>query len=506
MSKKAKYILIIILFLGLWIRLFRLDNLPGEMWGDVAELYEFITYILAGKWPWYYVLGNGPLFSYLAVPIALLFGLSFFSLKLTGVLIGTSIILVSFLIAKEIFNTKTALITGLLVSVSRWPLTFSRLGTMNILVPLFVGLSIYFLIRIMKNNNIKNWIWLAIVMGVGLYNYPAFSMIVPPSAFIILLIFLVLKGNHAHNWKNSLVSLFIFSLFTIPFVHMVTDKSGNWFSPSSYFAGKIVTNNGSLMDKWWMRLGGNIKSSLLMFNIKGDSTFRVNIPGEPHLDFFSGVFLIVGLLILLFKKQRFKWIIIYFFFVLQIPQILVLNFPNEVPSATRSVGLFPMLYPIIAYGLCWILIVCKKLRIPIITTSLLIAIVGLIITRQNMEKYFFVYANGLPNHNVPYAKIIAKEIDKLPSNVTAYLTSCCWADWGQPDSKPIAFSLSDRQRKIEYTTHISQCNEVLFKPAVILFSPRDLDLARKFKQCFPEGEFIQYRVDSQDIFNYLLIK
>jgi len=59
-------ILILILLLSLVLRLYLLDTLPGEMWGDVNEHYELAQRILQGKFFYHYDFGgDGPLISYL---------------------------------------------------------------------------------------------------------------------------------------------------------------------------------------------------------------------------------------------------------------------------------------------------------------------------------------------------------------------------------------------------------------------------------------------------------
>src|SRR5215216_1576291 len=53
----------------LFMRLFQLDQLQNEIYGDIAIVYEYIADIQAGKWPTYFSLSAGPLYHYLIIPI-----------------------------------------------------------------------------------------------------------------------------------------------------------------------------------------------------------------------------------------------------------------------------------------------------------------------------------------------------------------------------------------------------------------------------------------------------
>jgi hypothetical protein len=52
---------------------------------------------------------------------------------------------------------------------------------------------------------------------------------------------------------------------------------------------------------------------------------------------------------------------------------------------------------------------------------------------------------NLPNRNTPFAKIIAKEIDKLPDDTYVIVNSCCWGEWGQPEPDAIRFSMKKKR-------------------------------------------------------------
>ena len=124
--------------------------------------------------------------------------------------------------------------------------------------------------------------------------------------------------------------------------------------------------------------------------------------------------------------------------------ILVVNSPFDVPSATRSIGILPFVYILIAYGFDSVMRLIKTKSIKLIAILFLVAIFIL-----NFNQVFIEYPRGLPNQNVPFDKIIALEIDKLPRNISVYVIGCCWGEWGQPDTRAIKYRLN-HARKYKY--------------------------------------------------------
>jgi len=53
-----------------------------------------------------------------------------------------------------------------------------------------------------------------------------------------------------------------------------------------------------------IRLGDNALKNMMSFNFKGDTGFRHNISGNPHLDIVSGVFFVIGFLMIIFKTVK----------------------------------------------------------------------------------------------------------------------------------------------------------------------------------------------------------
>ncbi|MBI4990540.1 hypothetical protein HZB96_00420, partial [Candidatus Gottesmanbacteria bacterium] len=80
------HIFLAILLIYLAVSFYRIDSLPGEWFGDISNVHEYVTQILEGKWPFYFFQSPGPLDHYLIAPIILALGQSFLSYKIASII------------------------------------------------------------------------------------------------------------------------------------------------------------------------------------------------------------------------------------------------------------------------------------------------------------------------------------------------------------------------------------------------------------------------------------
>ncbi len=459
------WLIITIIFVGIFLRFYRLDEIPAEIWGDIVVGMDFMTSVLRGEWPFYFILGNGPLYFYVASFSSLLLGFNFLTLKITSAFFGIVLIIGGYMFAKEVFNKEIGLITAFLLAVSKWPVIHSRWGLMNILVPTIISFIFYLLVRVIKKGASKDLIIIVFLAGIGLYVYPAF-IIVPPTVVFIYSLLLICRKVKKISIKYYLISSVVFIVLSIPFLLKFSDFG--FTKSDSYFGGKLFVTNGKLTDDFVKRLGDNLYKHLIMFNYRGDVVFRVNPANSPELDFISGIFMLVGLLYLIFSKVDFgkKLVILVPFVLFQAPSFLVINFPMDVPNSTRSIGILPFLYIIVSLGLYHSV---KKFVASQKQLKLLLAIILFLIFLLNYKQVFMDYPEGLPDHNVPFGRMIAEKIDSLSYEVMPLVYSCCWGDWGQPEPGGIKYALKNARSIFFITNDADLCEFIVRSDKYYLF-------------------------------------
>jgi 4-amino-4-deoxy-L-arabinose transferase-like glycosyltransferase len=135
-----KYLLIIILVLATFLRLYKLSINPPSMFGDEADLgYQAYSILKTGK----DYQGNfmplnfhslaeyrTPLYLYSAVPTVAIFGVSPLGVRLPAAIYGVLSVLGFYLLVSKMSNGnwKMASIASFLLAISPWHLQYSRAG------------------------------------------------------------------------------------------------------------------------------------------------------------------------------------------------------------------------------------------------------------------------------------------------------------------------------------------------------------------------------------------
>jgi hypothetical protein len=449
-------------------RLYRLDDVPGEWYGDISIVQRYVAYILAGDWPFYYALSAGPLYHYFITPVIALLGHGYMAYKAASVAMSLLAIGSMMLLAYEIAGVRLSLATGLLGAVSSWLLVFSRLGNSQIAIPLLTALMAYFVVRFVKHGKARHAVLGAAVSAVGLYSYPQ-TYVLPPVFLTLLAAYVWVYKRKTPQTRTFAACLVIIAFMAMPFLIIVQHQPDNF--QSGYVGGKLLGSGQFVVQDFVVTLGKNLVTTLGMLHIRGDSIFRSNPPSLPHLDVVSGIFLTFGLWGFINRGQRrFAPLFLISIALLIVPASWPYVLPGEIPSASRTIGIVPFVYILAANGLLWVYETIRGkgnalgaimhsdalqrvapipsrsdgIRKSAAQSTLGVAVI--LIVLLNFQRYFDFYAWNLPNHNIAYGKTIAAEIDHLPEDTSVYVGGCCWGDWGQPEPEAISFQVKTSRK------------------------------------------------------------
>jgi hypothetical protein len=140
-----------------------------------------------------------------------LFGQSLAALRLLPALAGVAEVLLTALIARELGGKRFAqALAALAVLVAPGMLAADGLLTMNAFEPLFWMACAYLLIRLIKTNNTKLWIWFGILAGFGLEN--KYSMLIFGAGLVLGLLLTTERRLLANRWLwvGGAIALLIF--------------------------------------------------------------------------------------------------------------------------------------------------------------------------------------------------------------------------------------------------------------------------------------------------------
>lgn len=209
--------------LGAVLRLVALGHVPGGLNSDEASSgVEALSILQTGRdlWGnrlpvWFPAWGSGmnALFTYIAVPVIWLFGLSTVTLRAVGAVLGILTMPVAYGAARLHFDRQTALIATFLLAVLPWHVMASRWALDSNLAPLFFTLGIYTLGRATRDGG--RWPLLAFVpWSVAIYAYPVVMYAVIPGSVAILAVF---WRQVLALWKPWLGGIVIAKLIALPF-------------------------------------------------------------------------------------------------------------------------------------------------------------------------------------------------------------------------------------------------------------------------------------------------
>jgi Dolichyl-phosphate-mannose-protein mannosyltransferase len=388
-----------ILVVGVFFYFYRLDLVPAEMTSDHAEKILDTYDILHGQRPIFFERNTGrePLQFYMnAAVVALgLAPLDYLALKIVTALLGLLTVPGVFLLAREMFDEKTALLSAFFVAVSIWPVAIARVGLRFPLTPVFIAPMVFFLARALKRQRRNDFLMTGLMLGAGLYGYSPFRVaVLVVAAFLFLWLFI---GRNI-QWKGlrdyaskGLVLFATTGIVFVPLLRYSLEKPDNfWFRALS----RVSTEQPlSALDALRIFLSNTLRA-LMMFNGQGDAVWVNTIPNDPIVDPIIGTLLLLGTAYAVYRLIRFRdWACAFLLvggFLMLLPSTLSIAFPQENPSVVRTGGAIPFVMILAALPLA---VAWQRLGEGIAARAGVIALIVLcfMIAQINFYRYFTVY-------------------------------------------------------------------------------------------------------------------
>ena len=331
---KNNFVLVLICFLFLGTRLFRISEIPASVYWDEASIgYNAYSVLTTGKDEWgefiplhFRAFGEFklPVYVYSVAVAVKLFGLNEFSVRLPAVLYSFGSLILVYLITKKITKSEiSSLFSSFFFTISPWGMIITRVGYEVTSGVFFFLLALYtFFISLKKP---KYFLLSMLFHILAIYSYNSFR-IISPAFFIVSSLFLLKKKN----LYIILTSLFILLLFFIPIYRLFRYDFGG-------LRYQAVGLQGPLADKGVLFAKNYLShfSPKFLF-VSGDANPRSHVPGWGEFYWISIPVLILGM-ISLAKNISTKYIL----FVLLL-SVIPAAITKESPHALRSFLMFPV--------------------------------------------------------------------------------------------------------------------------------------------------------------------
>jgi len=340
---RSTLLVLAVMALVLFFRVYRLSDVPSQMISDHAEKLWDVGDVLNGQTSIFFPRNTGREFFqfYLTAAIILLFktGLTFLSLKIGTVLAGLVTLFYIYLLGREIGGKRVGLLALTFAGIAYWPNVISRYGLRFPLYPLFYAPALYYLIWALRTRNRHGFILSGLFLGLGLHGYSPFRMV----PFIILLavgLYLWHKQSEGYRlqtiWGLFTLVIMAFIVF-LPLARYMTENPDMVLYRAMTRVGDFER---PLAAAPWQIFLQNLRNSLTMFSWDDGEVWPISIPHRPVLDVVTSVFFHLGVLLMIIRyiRQR-HWVDVFTLVsipMLMMPSILSLAFPGENPSLNRS--------------------------------------------------------------------------------------------------------------------------------------------------------------------------
>ncbi len=361
--RKTLLLIIVILLSALFLRLFRLTEIPPGLTHDEANHGREAIEILDGVLRYYFPLnyGSEPLYSYTVAGSMSLFGENLFALRLVNVLFGLAAIVATAVWARQAFDMATALVAVGLLAVSFWPLASSREALRAGMLPFFMVLAVWFFWQIVCDpcgeerdasvqstpNRLRQ---AGLVLGFAISLVATFHIYLAARVswllFPLFLLYLALfhRSDFRRSWRPVLAGLLLAGLMLAP---MFLYLSNNPFAQTrlSMLGGTM----GQVASGEVWPLINNAAEALLAFFWPGygDQFLAYNIPGRPVFDLITASFFVISLAVSLWRWRQPPYAFLLLWFVTGIVPSLV---TGPTANTTRNLAALPAVYLLPAVG------------------------------------------------------------------------------------------------------------------------------------------------------------
>lgn len=329
--------LLAVVTLATVLRIYGLKDIPAGFFCDEAGLgYNAFSIASEGtdengnSWPLFFwsfgVSYKNPAFIYAAAPLVKVLGLSEFSVRLTSALYGIGTVIAAFFLGRAVMGAWVGLFAAFFLAICPWHVHFSRVAFELISFPFFFVIGFTAFVRYTQG---RRTLWVAMFFfGLCFYAYAIANLFVP--LFVVGACLLYLP-TLLRRWRESLVAFIVLVATISPIAWMYAQRPD---LTQQYFRNTTNLAQGEPLavqaERIW-RYYQHFFSSEFLFE-RGDPIVRHAVPGFGELHPFYAPFLLLGILVAAFRRDRASKLILWWLAIYPLGASLM----TEIPSASRG--------------------------------------------------------------------------------------------------------------------------------------------------------------------------
>lgn len=309
------------------------------------------------------------------------------AMRLISVGFGVGSVILGYLLGRQLRGHGFGLLMAGFLGAMRWSIHFSHIAMTGIDNVFFILLTLYFLVRLIQNRQMRDALWAGLAIGGGLWFYSAFRLALLAMGIGLLINWPV--------WRPFTKTLRLWAIVGLTALLTIFPLAIFAYENTDYFLIRlrvVSINNeagrlpGESVNEAVLK---NTEAYLKMFHVHGDTRGLHNISGEPMLDPVMGVLMVIGLVVSVWRRDG------WFFILVMAAGLIsgILTNQYEAPSAGRSIGVIPAVAFFCAAGVWQLARWLRQVRVPqrvIVGAS---AAVLIVVAALNGVKYYRVQAH-----------------------------------------------------------------------------------------------------------------
>jgi hypothetical protein len=326
-SRMSYFFIIILLLLAALLRTFDLANLPQGFSEDEIINIRLVDNVRQGDIYVFYPGEDGGRESSYHVFVAFVtsfVGEGTIGFRISSLWLSLLSIAIIYTLGNHLFNPIVGVLAAGLVTVNLSSILLARTVSSDatvlflvsaIMLALARSLPVYRRTRVVTSN-IVSFAALGALLGIGLYLHPSSLFIVLAAmAYIAHLLYI---RNVMFRRRRSYTGFAILLMLIISMPYLISSIN----LPQYSAAHRIFTAYNAMQLR-------SITDGLLAIVFNGDMDPLHNLPGRPLVGAFSGLLMIVGIIICIARRHRPRFMLMLIMFVLALPAAFIVeNSPN----------------------------------------------------------------------------------------------------------------------------------------------------------------------------------
>jgi len=454
-----KYLpLLIIVFLGTFLRFWQIDKVPPSLyWDEVSQGYNAYSILKTGKdehgeaFPIARFVAFGdykaPVYIYLDIPFIGIFGKTTFGVRFPSALFGSLTVLLTYFLVYELFyenksRKRFALWSSFFLAISPWHIQLSRAAYEANVATFFTVLAVYLFLLAKR---VKSWIFIlsAISFVLGFYAFNAHRVFIP---FLVILLGVIYFKDLLKSKKYIGISIVIGVILLLPFLsYFRTPESKLRFNEVNIFSDLNVIEQSNQMIAYEKNsiIARVFDNRRILYSLSyiehyfdfydptylfftGDVNPRFSLQDFGELFLWELPLFVAGFYFLASQRSKSAILVIGWFLLAPVAAATA----RETPHALRSETFIPLYSIISSLGIVCVLDYIKKVskKLKNISVSIFIAIVFVFLIIFLHDYFVHFPVNYAYSWQYGYEQAV-KTVDKIKNDYDYVVVT---RDYGRP--------------------------------------------------------------------------